>query len=80
MKNFFQWFRESHRWQHLVGGIAIGALGNTWYCALLAGTAAAGSLEFKDYQWGGKPDPIDFLLTLSGSVAGHLLLSLVGIW
>ena len=54
MKNIINWFKASNRWKHLVGGIAIGALSNDWYCALLAGGAAAGCLELKDKLWGGE--------------------------
>jgi hypothetical protein len=30
-------------------------------------------MEFKDWQWGGKPDPIDFILTVAGVNIGYLL-------
>ena len=70
MKNIINWFKASNRWKHLVGGIAIGALSNDWYCALLVGGAAAGCLELKDKLWGGEWDWIDFGLTIAGVAIG----------
>ena len=70
MKNIWKWIKDSHRLQHLLGGIAIGALSSDWYCAGLAGISTAGAMEFKDYQWGGKPDIIDFIITLTGVFIG----------
>ena len=67
MKN---WFTESNRWKHFVGGIAIGAFGNDLYCAAYAGIGVAGALEFKDWQWGGKPDWVDFACTVAGVAVG----------
>ncbi len=66
-----RWIRESNRWKHLFGGAAIGALCDGWYCAALAGGVAGGAMEFKDRQWGGKPDWVDFALTLAGAVVGY---------
>lgn len=71
MKKIIDWFKESNRWKHLLGGFIIGLLCNSWYCAGLTGTGVAGALEFKDWQWGGKPDIIDFLLTLGGTMLGY---------
>ena len=65
------WFAESNRWKHLVGGIAVGAGSNSLYCAAYAGIGIAGALEFKDYQWGGKPDWIDFACTVVGVAIGY---------
>ena len=59
----FQWIKESNRWKHLLYGIILGLFPNSWYCSLLIGTFVAGAVEFKDWQWGGKPDIWDFLLT-----------------
>ena len=36
----------------------------------IMGAAVGGAMEFKDYQWGGKPDWIDAALTLGGCLAG----------
>lgn len=61
------WFTESHRWQHLIGGIVIGilSLGN-WYTAAVAGIGIASALEFKDNSWGGRWDWTDWIVTIAG--------------
>jgi hypothetical protein len=48
-----------------------------WYCAEYTGMGVAGAMEFKDWQWGGKPDFIDFLLTVIGVNAGYLVRYLI---
>lgn len=73
MKRVINWLKTSNRWKHLVGGIAIGAGANDWYCALYAGCAVAGTLELKDHLWGGRWDWIDFGLTVGGVIFGHLI-------
>lgn len=72
MAKIIEWFKDSNRWKHLLGGFIIGLLCNGWYCAALCGTGVAGALEFKDWQWGGKPDIIDFLLTVGGVAMGYI--------
>ena len=67
------WLFESNRWKHLVGGILIGAGANDWYCAAYAGVGVAAALELKDKLWGGKPDWIDFALTVAGVAIGYTL-------
>lgn len=73
IKGIIDWLGISNRWKHLVGGIIIGLGANTPYCAAYAGIGIAASLELKDYLWGGKPDWIDFALTVLGVVIGYLL-------
>jgi len=73
MKNIIDWFKESNRWKHLVGGIGIGLFANGWYCAAYAGIGVAGALELKDKLWGGKWDWIDFALTITGTAIGFLI-------
>lgn len=73
MSKLTDWLRESNRWKHLLGGLTLGLLADGWYCTVLCGTAAGGSLELKDWQWGGRPDWVDFLLTLAGSIIGYSL-------
>ena len=68
-----EWLEKSNRWKHLVGGIAVGFGADDWYCCEYAGIGIAGALEFKDWQWGGKPDVVDFLLTVVGANIGYLL-------
>ena len=67
MKKIFGWLQESNHCKHLVGGLLLGLLSNSWFCTMLVGASVAGALEFKDWQWGGKPDVIDFLLTFVGA-------------
>lgn len=68
------WFTESHRWQHLVGGIVIGilSLGN-WYTAAVAGIGIASALEFKDNSWGGRWDWLDWIITIAGVLIGFII-------
>ena len=73
MKKVIAWLKESHRWQHLVGGLAIGLASDSNYCAALAGIGIASLLELKDKLWGGKWDWIDWALTLSGVMVGRLI-------
>lgn len=77
MKKIINWFKESNRWKHLVGGVIVGAGANDLYCAAYAGVGVAGALELKDYLWGGKPDIIDFLLTVGGVGIGYGLRTLI---
>ena len=68
------WFTESHRWQHLVGGIVIGilSLGN-WYTAAVTGIGIASALEFKDNSWGGRWDWLDWIITIAGVLIGFAI-------
>lgn len=75
--SIIDWFKQSNRWKHLLGGVVVGALADDWYCATLAGVGVAGAMEFKDYQWGGKPDWVDFALTIAGVAAGFGLRTLI---
>ncbi len=65
------WIGDSNRWRHLVCGYVVGLGADDWYCAAYTGVGVAGALEFKDWQWGGKPDWIDFTLTVVGVAAGY---------
>jgi hypothetical protein len=71
MRKIIDWIKDSNRWKHFVGGFIIGVFADSWYCALYAGSGVAGALELKDYLWGGKPDVIDFILTVAGAALGH---------
>ena len=77
MKKIWDWLKESNRTKHLLGGMLIGAGANDWYCAMYAGGGVAGALELKDKLWGGKPDWIDFVLTVVGTAAGYGLRALI---
>lgn len=71
MRKLFTWLKESNRYKHLLGGIAIGAFANSLYCAAYAGLGVATALELKDKMWGGKFDLIDLSLTLAGVAIGY---------
>ena len=71
MKKLFTWLKESNRYKHLLGGIAIGAFANSLYCAAYAGLGVATALELKDKLWGGKFDIVDLSLTLVGVAIGY---------
>lgn len=71
MKKLFTWLKESDRYKHLLGGIAIGAFANSLYCAAYAGIGVATALELKDKLWGGKFDFVDLSLTLAGVAIGY---------
>ena len=71
MKKLFTWLKESDRYKHLLGGIAIGAFANSLYCAAYAGVGVATALELKDKMWGGKFDLVDLSLTLAGTAIGY---------
>ena len=83
MKKIWNWFMDSNRSKHFVGGVAIGLGANSIYCAAYAGVGVAGALELKDKLWGGKPDWIDFSLTIAGVAVGYglrvLILKMIGI-
>lgn len=77
MKDFilkiWTWLKNSHRLQHYLLGIAYGTGANDTYCAIYGGVGVALALEWKDGQWGGKPDLIDAALTFAGVMTGYLL-------
>lgn len=71
MRKLFTWLKASNRYKHLLGGIAIGAFANSLYCAAYAGAGVATALELKDKLWGGRPDIVDWALTLAGVAIGY---------
>lgn len=82
IKKIIEWFGKSNRYKHLLYAIVLSYLaGFVFTCGVAAG------MEFKDSQWGGKWDWIDFWLTVA--VGGTLrvitlkaldLYWLVGTW
>ena len=56
-------FTDKTRWQHFAYAIPIGVV-FTILCVL----GVASALEFKDWQWGGKPDWKDWLCTMLGGL------------
>lgn len=77
MSSIWQWLMASNRWKHLAGGFLLGGIADGWYMASVLGAGVGGAMEFKDYQWGGRPDWVDAALTLVGSLAGYGLRSLI---
>lgn len=77
MKKLIRWIMASNRYKHLLGGLFIGALAGSDYCAAYAGIGVAAALELKDKQWGGEWDWMDFALTVAGVVVGRLGTSLL---
>lgn len=77
MNKIVSWLKNSHRWQHLAGGVIIGAGANSLYCAAYAGLGIASALELKDHLWGGKPDLVDWSLTVAGVAIGFSVRTLI---
>ena len=71
------WFLQSNRWKHFLGGIIIGLFSQDWYCTIYSGLGIASALEFKDKQHGGKWDWIDWTITLIGDIIGYLIRLLI---
>lgn len=63
-----KWLKESNRMKHFVLAIPIGAV-FTILCVL----GVASGLEFKDMQWGGRWDWLDWLATMTGGAIGQAL-------
>ena len=68
MKNLWSWISESNRLKHLLYAIPIGLV-FTILCVL----GVASGMEFKDRQWGGKWDWLDWKATMLGGVIGQAL-------
>lgn len=66
------WFTESNRWKHFLYAIPIGLI-FTILCVL----GCATGMEFKDKQWGGKFDIIDWAATMLGGLIGQAIQALV---
>lgn len=80
MKKVIEWFKVSHRGLHLLLGIVVGLFPTGWWNTEVLAAGVAGSMEFKDWQWracGGKPDIVDFLLTVIGVNIGHIIRVLI---
>lgn len=63
-----KWIKESNRWKHLLLAIPIGLV-FTILCVL----GCASGMEFKDQQWGGKWDWLDWTATMIGGIIGQAL-------
>lgn len=68
------WIRESNRDKHLVYAIPLG-----FFFTILCVFGVASGMEFKDTQWGGKWDWLDWIATMIGGLIGQALQALI-IW
>lgn len=66
MGRFLDSFMDSNRWKHFFCAIPLGFL----FTFLFAAGAGFG-MEFKDSQWGGQFDWVDFLFTCLGGLVGQ---------
>ena len=66
------WIKESNREKHFLYAIPVG-LALTFLCAL----GVAGGMEFKDKQWGGEWDWLDFLATCLGGLVGQIIQAVI---
>lgn len=67
-----KWMHESNRMKHFMCAIPIGLV-FTILCVL----GVASGMEFKDRQWGGRWDWLDWLATMIGGLLGQVLQLLV---
>lgn len=77
MNKLLNWLTTSNRHLHLLGGALIGLFADSIYCAAYTVVLTASALEFKDIQWGGKWDWIDWLMTVLGGALGYGLHTLL---
>lgn len=67
------WLKESNRYKHLIGGVAVGLVGGSFWAGLYAGLVGASCLELKDRQWGGRWDWTDWGVTAVGAALASLV-------
>lgn len=77
MRRLTDWLKESNRWKHLVGGMAVGLLSAEVWAGLYAGLVAGAAMEMKDRMWGGKADLTDLLMTFVGAAIGCSLWAII---
>ena len=81
-KKIINWILQSNRYKHLLYGILIGLLSNSWYATEYCAVFTAGALELKDKLYGGKPSWVDFIITVIGFNIGFairlLIMSILG--
>jgi hypothetical protein len=65
-RKIMSWITESNRLKHLIFAIPIGFI-FTILCVL----GVASGMEFKDRQWGGKWDWMDWTATMIGGFVGQ---------
>ena len=62
------WLQESNRQKHLLYAIPLGFL-----FTILCVIGVASGMEFKDKQYGGKWDWLDWIATIIGGIIGQVL-------
>ena len=62
------WLQESNRQKHLLYAIPVGFL-----FTILCVIGVASGMEFKDKQYGGKWDWLDWIATIIGGIIGQIL-------
>ncbi len=67
-----KWFLESNRYKHFMYAIPVG-----FVFTILCVVGVASGLEFKDTQYGGKWDWIDWLCTIAGGIIGQAIQAIV---
>lgn len=73
MKKIIEWFKQSNRWKHLLGGVALGLVSESFYGATLVGVSTASALEYKDYCYGTPWGWTDWALTVGGALVGRAI-------
>lgn len=71
IKKMINWFKDSDRYKHLIGGFAIGLFANGIYCAAYAGIGIASALEYKDHAHDCAWDWVDWGITVGGVAIGQ---------
>lgn len=64
-----KWILESNRLEHFFGAIPIGL-----FFTILCVLSIATGMEFKDRQWGGKWDWLDWTATMLGGLVGQAIM------
>ena len=76
MKKILNFFKESNRYKHLIGGIVIGMCALSWYNAIYASAGVGLAMEYKDKAHGGDFDIVDAGLTFIGGIIGQYIFQL----
>ena len=66
------WFAKSNRWKHFALAVPVG-----FFLTVLCAVGCASGMEFKDRQWGGQWDWLDWLCTVAGGIVGQALQAFV---
>ena len=61
------WFLESNRYKHFLLAIPI-----SFIFTILCVLGVASGMEFKDKQWGGSFDWLDWISTILGGIVGQV--------